>query len=299
LYRGIIVNDLRQYVLLGDARSHTDGVISDDDRWLFTEENPARELQTAAHLAGISRALRGHNDTLAQWAFDAAVALYNKTAVPPDAAIPKIHAAVELYLATNEPAYANYILQQTEQIVANIEQTGWFVARAEKRIKNADFTAKIQNALRRQQANLRMQSEETPYGIPYRPKIWGAGWDIQEAGFKYYFLYDAYPDLFPPDFVYNAVNFVLGCHPGFNTASFAGGVGARSAIPMYGNNRADGSYIPGGVISGTALIRPDYPELQENWGFNWQQHEVCIGHTSDFVFLVLAAQKIARGAGKQ
>lgn len=31
------------------------------------------------------------------------------------------------------------------------------------------------------------------------------------------------------------------------------------ATVAYGLNRADWSYIPGGVISGTAMIRPDFP----------------------------------------
>ena len=104
-------------------------------------------------------------------------------------------------------------------------------------------------------------SEETPYGIPYRPHIWGAGWQIQGMAFQYYFLHDAFPDLFAPALMSRALNFVLGCHPGSNTASFASGVGAVSATMAYGMNRADFSFIPGGVVSGTALIRPDFPEL--------------------------------------
>ncbi len=58
LYRGIICNDLRQYVLLGDSAAMTDGVKGNaDDRWIFTEDNPARELTTAAQLAASAKAL--------------------------------------------------------------------------------------------------------------------------------------------------------------------------------------------------------------------------------------------------
>ena len=39
--------------------------------------------------------------------------------------------------------------------------------------------------------------------------------------------------------------------------SFASGVGAESPRVAYGVNRADWSFIPGGVISGTNLVRPD------------------------------------------
>ena len=101
------------------------------------------------------------------------------------------------------------------------------------------------------------------------------------------------PDLFKPDLLFNALHFVLGCHPGSNTASFASGVGTNSATTAYGINRADFSYTPGGVISGTALIRPDFPELLE-WPFLWQQTEYVLGGgSSNYMFLVLAAMQIA------
>jgi hypothetical protein len=88
------------------------------------------------------------------------------------------------------------------------------------------------------------------------------------------------------------LNFVLGCHPGDNTASFASGVGAKSATRAYGYNRADYSYIPGGVVSGTALIRPDFAELKE-FPFLWQQTEYVLGGgESNYLFLVLAADAV-------
>mgnify|MGYP003398985735 CR=1 FL=1 len=74
-------------------------------------------------------------------------------------------------------------------------------------------------------------------------------------------------------------------------ASFASGVGAQSATVGYGLNRADWSYIPGGVISGTALIRPDFPELL-TFPFLWQQTEYVLGGgSSHYMFLVLAAKQ--------
>ena len=67
LYRGIICSTLRQYAMLGDAAAMTDGVTgNDDDRWIFTEDNPGRALSTAAQLAGAARVLRGFNDPLAK-----------------------------------------------------------------------------------------------------------------------------------------------------------------------------------------------------------------------------------------
>ena len=108
-----------------------------------------------------------------------------------------------------------------------------------------------------------------------------------------YYLAKHFPQLFSYDQMYNALNFVLGCHPGQNTASFASGVGSKSATIAYGYNRADYSYIPGGVISGTALIRPDFAELKE-FPFLWQQTEYVLGGgETNYLFLVLAADAVA------
>ena len=296
LYRGIIENDLRQYVFLGDAAAITDGIKgNDDDRWVFTENNPFRELTTAAQLAASSRAMKGFNDTLSTQALEIAKTLFKVTDANERAKSAKIQAAVELYLTTREKIYRDYLLSETDYIVANINRVGWFVGRAEKKINDAQFTKAIKNALPKFKEQLDLQATETPYGIPYRPYIWGAGWDIQRLGYEYYFLHKSYPEIFGPDMIFNALNFVLGCHPGSNTASFVSGVGAKSAIPGYGLNRADWSYIPGGVVSGTALIRPDFPELLE-FPYLWQQTEYVMGGgSSHYMFLVLAAQQLLKG----
>ena len=292
-YRGIICSNLRQYVLLGDSAAMTDNLPSDDDRWVFTEELPWRDLSTAAQLAASSRAMRGFNDVLSGEALHAAQELFEKTSAVTEQEIQsKIHAAVELYLTTGEDAYRAYILEQQAFITKNINSVGWIVSRAVKELHDEGFAAAIQGALKDLKQHYDELSGETPYGIPYRPHIWGAGWDIQRLGFQYYFLLKTFPEVFSADFIYNSLNFILGCHPGSNTASFASGVGTKSATVAYGLNRADWSYIPGGVISGTALIRPDFPELLE-FPFLWQQTEYVMGGGSThYMFLVLAAQKL-------
>lgn len=210
----------------------------------------------------------------------------------------KLQTAVELFLTTDDTAYLDFILSQQEVITKNIGRTGWFMARIAKRLearkdkKVRQFVTAFRNALAGYRTTLQKEAAETPYGVPYRPSIWGAGWDIQRFGFEYYFLTNAYPDIFPADIVYSALDFILGCHPGNNAASFASGVGAKSATVAYGLNRADWSYIPGGVVSGTALIRPNFPELLE-FPFLWQQTEYVLGGgSSHYMFLVLAAQKL-------
>ena len=301
LYRGIICNDLRQYVLLGDASAMTKNIPGDeDDRWVFTEENPPRQLMTAAQLAASAVALKGFNDSLSEDALTAAREIYESTMKELSGSDKQnsyaegagVHAAVELYLATGEDKYKSHILDKSDDIAANINKMGWIVSRVVHRLGDSAFTEKIRKAMVGLKADYEAQSKETPYGIPYRPHIWGAGWTIQRLGFEYYFLHKAFPDIFEPDLIFNALNFILGCHPGSNTASFASGVGAKSATTTYGLNRADWSYIPGGVVSGTALIRPDFPELLE-FPFLWQQTEYVMGGgSSDYMFLVLAAKQL-------
>jgi len=309
LYRGIICNSLRQYAMLGDAAAMTDGKAGNgDDRWIFTEDNPGRALTTAAQLAGAARVLRGFNDTLSQQCLTIAADIYQQY---PDAN--RLHAAAELYLTTGQQTYLDYIFSQQETARKDIRRCGWYLARIAKQIESGSesgitnprqqgtnsrqqsrqarrFSADFRKALESYRSDITLQAEETPYGVPYRPSIWGAGWDIQRFGFEYYFLAKAYPELFDKGIIYSALDFILGCHPGSNTASFASGVGAKSATVAYGLNRADWSYIPGGVVSGTALIRPDFPELL-TFPFLWQQTEYVLGGgSSHYMFLVLAAQ---------
>jgi endoglucanase len=306
LYRGLIEPTLRQYVQLGDAAAQTDNVVfrgpadettppvgrpgSRDDRWVFTEENPRRELDVAAGLAAAARALRGFNDPLATDCLSIAQEIWAHAG--PTDPWQRFDPAVELLQATGDRVYADFLLANVDQVTAQVERLGWIAARALPLVRDDGFTTTVKTALRAYRQKVDELERETPYGLPYKPGIWGAGWGIQRFGVEQYFLHAHAPDIFPATYMLHALNFVLGVHPGPNTASFASGVGAKSLTTAYGTNRADWSYIPGGIGSGTALIRPDFPEML-HWPFLWQQTEYCLGEpTSDFVFLVLAAHDV-------
>ncbi len=294
LYRGIIASSLRQYVMLGDAAAMTDGVPGDeDDRWVFTEENPYRELTVAAHLAAVSRAMADFNPELSGEALQAARTLFNETRTGEEKMprVARVHAAAELFLTTGERCYAEAVLQETDLISSVPEHLGWIAARLVGRLENEAFISAVRESLLRYRQQEEELTAHSPYRVPYKPHIWGAGWIIQKLGCEHYYLHRAFPDLFPADFCCNALSFVLGCHPG-RSVSFASGIGAESVTAAYGFNRADASFIPGGVVSGTALIRPDFPELKE-WPFLWQQTEYVLGGgSSRFMFLVLAVQEL-------
>jgi hypothetical protein len=307
LYRGIIEPTNRQYVHLGDASTITDNRVAEsgqpvgevtrdglprapDDRLVFTEENPGRELQVAAGLAAASRVLKGFDDALSSDCLRVAQELWGRAKEKDP--LQRVEAAVELLIATRDRKYSDFLLGAAGEITKHIERTGWVVGRALPLVNERAFTESVRAALKAYGARVEEQGKKTPYGVPYEPNIWGAGWGIQRFGFEQYFLHKAFPEIFPADYMLRAMNFVLGCHPGPNTASFASGVGARSLTTAYGFNRADWSYIPGGIGSGTALIRPDFPELLE-WPFLWQQTEYVLGGgTTDYLFMILAADRL-------
>ena len=148
LYRGIIESDLRQYVLLGDSAAITDGIKGNaDDRWVFTENNPPRELSTAAHLAAASRALKGFNDPLSAQALEAACELFAVTDGGGRARAAKIHAAAELLLTTGEQQYKDFLLSETEFIAASMDKVGWLIGRVEKAVNDAGFSKAVRSAL--------------------------------------------------------------------------------------------------------------------------------------------------------
>lgn len=306
LYRGIIEPTLDQYRWVGDPANVTDNRIFDpgaapdppplgspgaaDDRWVFTEDNPEREIHAAAGLAAAARVLRGFDDALAGACLRAAQELW--TATRGDAPPARTAAAVELFSTTGDCAYADWIVREREAIAADPARTGWLVCRVLDRIGDQALSTALEAGLRGLASEARALAAETPYGVPYRPRIWGAGWMVQRMGMRAYFLHRAFPDLFPATLVTSALAFVLGCHPGANPASFVSGVGARSVTRAYGFNRGDAGWIPGGIVSGSALIRPDLVELLD-WPHLWQQTEYVLGGgTTDYLFLVLAADRL-------
>ncbi|HYD55000.1 MAG TPA: glycoside hydrolase family 9 protein [Gemmatimonadaceae bacterium] len=308
LYRGVIVPTLSQYVLVGDPAHYSDNLAYDptlapgertatassvpDDRLVFTERHPGREYKGIAALAIAGRVLREYDPALARESVEAAEALWRQEREPKQALDDRVAAATELFLTTRKPEYRQALLDLQAHVVARIAQAGWAVGRALPLLDAPEYARAVREAVAKHAAEVRTAQARNPYGVPYEPVIWGAGWGIQRFGVEQYYLHRAFPDLVSPDYALNALEFVLGRHPGRNTASYASGVGARSMTTAYGFNRGDWSYIPGGVVSGTALIRPDLPELKD-FPFLWQQAEYVLGGgATHYMFLVLAADRL-------
>jgi hypothetical protein len=317
-FSGIIAGTVEQYVHLGDACNMTDNLVYDpelgpdivaegrsgkrDDRWVFTSHDTSLEYLVTTALAAASRVLRDYEDELADECLETAINTWQREQsqepveqpsayIPGQPAVMEALAAVELLITTGQKAYRQRLLALWPIIQENLPHVGGSIARALPYIKNDAFTAKFRSSLQNYKTTLETELSKNPFGIPYQENIWGVGWLLQRYAVQQYYLAQAFPDLFERENVLCVVNYVLGCHPASNV-SLVSGVGARSETIAYGINRADWSYIPGGNISGVALIKPDFPELKESFPFIWQQTEYVISGAATYIFCVLAADKL-------
>jgi endoglucanase len=306
-FHGIIAGTIEQYVHLGDAATMTDNVVGDgagssDDRWAFTNRDTALEYLVAAALAAASRVLREHDAALADecltwaeavWAYEHA----HEPVVQPGAYVPRgaemqeVLAAVELLLATDAAAYRERLLELRPLIEHRVMWVGGAVARALPAIDDEGFTEGLRSAVAGALGEFEQELATNPFGIHFRPHVWGIGWQLLAYATQLAQLWFAFPDLVDSEIVLRVLNYNHGCHPASNT-SLVSGVGASSATVAYGVNRVDWSYTPGGVISGPALIRPDFMELKEPWPYLWQQTEYVIGGAAHYLFCVLAADRM-------
>jgi hypothetical protein len=344
LYRGIICPTLRQYVLLGDGSTMTDGVIYNplqdapeetkpiklDDRWefvknddrlVFTEDEPDRELEVVEALAVAARVMRGYNDTLGTQALLTAEDLYSGVSINEIEEIRqagarvesglygfrvddrryertlvcKIRAAAELLVTTGNRQYKEDLIKLlNDQAIGNSDVIA-YLGKVLPLIGNKQLTTKITEAARKYRMEIDRYEKESPYSVPFPHRI-GSSWGLQSHSMKQYQLFKAFPDIFDGKGVILALNAVLGFHPGENAMSLVSGVGSKSAVVAYGFNRADGSYVPGGTIKGPVILKPAVPELKI-WPYLWQESEYVIdaqntGGAVHFMFLVMAAMDI-------
>ena len=65
--------------------------------------------------------------------------------------------------------------------------------------------AAVRAAVRKLAADTEAARRSNPFGVPYEPYIWGAGWNIQDFGVRQYFLHAAFPDLVDREGVLSAL----------------------------------------------------------------------------------------------
>jgi endoglucanase len=316
-FHGIIANSEGRNIT-GDWASQTDQLFYDsklkpdqktmttsgvnDDRWVFTNRDTGLEYKVAAALAASSRSLAGYDDKLAKECLETAKKVWDFEQthepvltpagyVPRDTKAQEIIATSELLYTTGEGKYSDHLKKLLPEIEKSVARSAWSVVRVADKVKDEAFNTGIRGALEVYKTKLDSTLAVTPFGVPWRPAIWGVGWDIQEFALQYYYLVQKYPDLFTKEPILDVVNYVLGCHPASST-SLVSGVGAHSITIAFGVYRSMEAYIPGGMVSGTALIRPDIPELRETTPYLWHQTEYVMPGASTYIFCVMAADKL-------
>lgn len=319
---GIVEPDLGQYTHLGDAASKTDGLIyraelkpgesdgrhsgTPDDRWVFTNKSSALNYGSAAGLAAASRALRGWRDALADECRALALRVWDgEHGHAPDLfrhgnttggqlEDEEFKAAVELLRTTREPRFARRLEELWPAIAPRF---GFNAASAVRALPfmDAAFRAQVAGQVKAYRAQLDGFARQNPYGVPIATGGWAGNGLVMAVATTTYLLHREFPELIDPEPVFRGLHYLHGCHPD-SDISFVSGVGTVSKEVAYGSNRADFSFIAGGVVPGVLILQPDFPENKEDWPFLWGENEYVVPMSPSYLFLVHAANDLLHAA---
>ena len=273
-----------------------------DDRWAFTSRSSALNYGSIAALAAASRALAGYNDDLARECRQVATAAWaeeqgqepfrfshgNTTGGPLE--LEQYKAAAELLLSTGETTYRRALEGMDAALQQYFRELVPYAVRALPHMAPA-FAVRLEGYAREYVAAQVAQERDNPYGVEITAGGWAGNGTIIANAISDYYLHRAFPALVDREQVLRALNYLYGTHPDSNL-SFVSGVGARSKKVAYGMNRADFSFIAGGVVPGVLILKPDFPENKEDWPFLWGENEYVISVGASYLFLVNAAARI-------
>ncbi len=318
---GIIEPTLEEYTHLGDAASKTDGRIYSprlglletdgeysgvpDDRWAFTTHTTPLNYAAISSLAAASRVLRGFDDKMATECLQTAVRVWDEEHKQSPALFKSFNttggelsdeetkAAVELLVATHGgDTYRKRLQELLPVIQERFSDLGWIAVRAIP-FMGPEFKSGLAAALRSYKVELDADLSKNPYGVPIATGTWGGSHQVAELAAHMYFLHQAFPDIVGSEYTLRGLDYVLGTHPVSNV-SYVSSVGTQSRLIGYGNNRADYSFIPGGMIPGVVIVQPDYPELKDDWPFLWFENEYVVDTVTTFILAAGAANALAR-----
>lgn len=311
-FTGIQSPALRWYTFIGDGASQTgDYSNNPDPRWAWTMTSPKMEYAAAASLAAAARTLKGWNDPLSRQCLDAAIKLWKEADAHPDherrpgylegaggyrefgLGAPEWTAAVELTIATHgaEP-YKSRVEKMFPATPRQIAFGGWSAVRALPYL-DASYKTRLEGTVKAFVPQLDRYMAATPFGVPPSLGAWGGSAQVAEFGAAMYFLHETFPDVVGPDYTLRAANYLLGTHPD-SSVSYISGIGTASKLQGYGNNRADNTFVPGGMVPGYVIIKPDFPECITNFGFLWFEDEYTVDAAATWVLEANAAEAIVR-----
>jgi endoglucanase len=315
--RGIVVPNLHQYHHLGDASTETDnlpynpdlkpyesdGLTSGtmDDRWAFTNREPMLDYSTSAALAAAGRALENYNKELAEKSLFLAQQLYNETSkITKKSGITnrstwgrfsEVNAVLQLFISTNQTKYADRFDKLIWPALDNSVEWTMSIALQAYPHMGQNYQNKLKDYVIKYKDAIDENNAENPYGVPMMTRGWGGNLRIINWAVTNYLAHRVFPEIIDRECIFRGLNYLYGCHPHSNI-SFVSSVGTRSKKVTYGNNRADFTFIAGGVVPGLLLLKPDFPENKENWPFLWGENECTIGGCSAYVFLANAANEL-------
>lgn len=303
---------LRWYTFIGDGASQAGAYSnSPDARWAWTMTSPSMEYAASASLAAAARTLKGWNDALSKQCLEAAIRLWNDAeAHPSDEQLPGYRegaggyrefglgspewtAAVELTIATHGgQAYKSRVEKMFPTTPRQIAFGGWSAVRVLAYL-DAGYRTRLKATVAAFVPQLDHYMATTPFGVPPSLGAWGGSAQVAEFGAAMYFLHETFPDLVGPEYTLRAANYLLGTHPD-SSVSYISGIGTASKLQAYGNNRADNTFIPGGMIPGYVVIKPDFPECITSFGFLWFEDEYTVDAAATWVLEANAADAIVK-----
>jgi hypothetical protein len=320
---GIIEPSLEEYTFLGDTASKTDGKIYSermgkletdginsaiaDDRWAFTTHTTALSYDEVGALAAASRVLRGFDDKMADECLQLAEKVWDDEHKQPPALFQyfnttgsnlqhaELEAAIQLLISTHGKEIYRQKLTQLLPVIR--EQFAFLGATASRAIPWMDDSYKneLSGALSAYKPKLLQMLVQNPYGVPIATGTWGGAGGVTHFGTEMYFLHRAFPDVIGPEYTLGALDYVLGRHP-VSSVSYVSGVGTQSKLIAYGNNRADYTFIPGGIIPGVVIIQPDFPELKEGWPFLWYENEYVVDTVTSYILAANAGNAVTQSS---
>lgn len=320
--RGIIVPNLYQYHHLGDAVTETDNLPynpnlkpyeSDgkssgtmDDRWAFTNRMPFLDFSTAAALAASGRALQSYNKPLADRCLAASKKMWddnsnrpatsNQTGMQMFSGASEISAALQLFITTKEEKYSKRFQELLWPSLekASVGGRGGIVTALQAiQYFDNDFKSKLRPYVVKYKGLADSYLKENPYGVPITSRGWGGNGGVVNFAITNYYAYKYFPEVIGQEYVFKGLDYLFGCHP-YSNISFVSAVGTRSKEIAYGNNRADFTFIAGGVVPGLLLFQPDFLENKEDWPFFWGENEYVIDIGAAYVFLSNAVNDMSK-----
>jgi len=316
--RGIVVPNLHQYHHLGDASTETDNLPynpslkpyesdgktsgTKDDRWAFTTRMPPLDYYTIAALAAASRALKNYNDTLADQCLFYAKKLWNdedslgRSDTSRFAAFRRnfsLAAALQLYITTKDEGYAAKFKEAIWPALDRAIVPAMKTAMLAFPYMDNTYQNKLKEYVSRYKEICDAYMKQNPYGVPMATGGWGGNSGVINFATTNFYANKFFPEIISKEYVLKGFNYLFGCHP-YSNISFVSAVGTKSKKITYGNNRADFSFISGGVVPGILILKPDFPENKEDWPFLWGENEVTVGICADYIFLSAAVNEMIR-----